>query len=243
MVVNRFGLNRNIPQNIQREVRRRCGFGCIICGCAIYQYEHFDPPFVDCRKHTIEGITLLCGSHQDKKTRGFLPLEVIINANQKPVAKTKGFWDQFHLGSKYPSILLGSNELFNCHDIIMIDGNSILRIDSPEIKDSPFRLSGRFFNYEGDEYLTIKENEWQGNPACWDVTTKGGLITVKSTQHKPEILVEISVKDLPSRIVFSKLNMQYQGYKFYIDKDGIFKLVNPNVVQSSYTTLLLISIR
>jgi len=31
---------RNIPLPIQREVRQRCGFGCVICGTLLYEYDH-----------------------------------------------------------------------------------------------------------------------------------------------------------------------------------------------------------
>ncbi len=29
-----------IPLPIQREVRQRCGFGCVICGLPLYDYDH-----------------------------------------------------------------------------------------------------------------------------------------------------------------------------------------------------------
>lgn len=32
--------SRNIPLSIQRKVRQRCGFGCVICGMPLYEYEH-----------------------------------------------------------------------------------------------------------------------------------------------------------------------------------------------------------
>lgn len=34
--------SRNIPLPIQREVRQRCGFGCVICGMPLYEYEHME---------------------------------------------------------------------------------------------------------------------------------------------------------------------------------------------------------
>ena len=35
------------------------------------------------------------------------------------------------------------------------------------------------------------------------------------------------MKEQPNRIIISRLNMNYQGYKFIIDKDGVFCLINP----------------
>jgi hypothetical protein len=67
---NRFGLSRDIPRGIKREVRRRSGFGCVICGCAIFEYEHVDPPFSEAKQHDPSGITLLCGQCHSYVTRG-----------------------------------------------------------------------------------------------------------------------------------------------------------------------------
>ena len=59
--MNRFGLGRDIPGTTKRIVRQRCGFGCVVCGAAFYQYEHVDPAFADARVHDPEKICLLCG--------------------------------------------------------------------------------------------------------------------------------------------------------------------------------------
>ena len=32
--------SRNMPLPIQREVRQRCGFGCVVCGLPLYEYDH-----------------------------------------------------------------------------------------------------------------------------------------------------------------------------------------------------------
>lgn len=29
---NKYGLTRDIPEDVKRKVRKRCGFGCVICG-------------------------------------------------------------------------------------------------------------------------------------------------------------------------------------------------------------------
>ena len=65
---NRYGLARSqLTPAIKREVRQRCGFGCIKCGNALIQYEHFDPPFEHAKEHNPNGITLLCAGCHDKK--------------------------------------------------------------------------------------------------------------------------------------------------------------------------------
>jgi len=40
---NKFGLSRTIPEAIKSQIRRDDGYGCVVCGNALYQYEHIDP--------------------------------------------------------------------------------------------------------------------------------------------------------------------------------------------------------
>jgi trigger factor len=34
--------SRAIPEPIMREVRRRCGFDCVLCGLSLYEYERME---------------------------------------------------------------------------------------------------------------------------------------------------------------------------------------------------------
>jgi hypothetical protein len=67
---NKYGLSRVIPADIAREIRKRCGFGCVNCGSALYHYEHMIPEFSEASQHIAEKITLLCGTCHDYVTRG-----------------------------------------------------------------------------------------------------------------------------------------------------------------------------
>ncbi|WNG79930.1 hypothetical protein C6A86_016810 [Mycobacterium sp. ITM-2016-00316] len=56
-----------IPDPMKREVRQRCGFGCVICGHPIYEYEHMDD-YAVVKRHGVANITLLCDGHHRLKT-------------------------------------------------------------------------------------------------------------------------------------------------------------------------------
>ena len=88
---NRHGLSQDIPDPLKRALRQACGYGCVICGCAIYQYEHIGPTFTEAREHDPERMALLCGSCHDKKTRGLLSKETAMLARNSPFAKREGF--------------------------------------------------------------------------------------------------------------------------------------------------------
>lgn len=157
---NRFGLNRNIPDAVKKAVRRRCGFGCVICGSAIITYEHFMPPFKDATQHDPNGITLLCGSHQLETTKGILSKESIAHYNSSPyclrVGNSKHIFD---LGNIRPSLILGSVDVSDCGPGIEVDGEVFLRIRPPEKHSSRWRISARFLNSEGSVICEIVDNE------------------------------------------------------------------------------------
>src|SRR4051812_43597484 len=90
-VRNRYGLSRDIPSEVKRAVRQRCGFGCVICGSAIVEYEHIDPEFVRARNHEATGIALLCPTCHSRKTRNFLSRRRVIEAAANPAARVAGF--------------------------------------------------------------------------------------------------------------------------------------------------------
>jgi len=68
-----------IPSKIKREVRQRCGYGCILCGCPIYDYEHIEEYSV-VKEHTFENLALLCPICHRKKTNKLISKEKILAA-------------------------------------------------------------------------------------------------------------------------------------------------------------------
>ena len=75
--------NRNIPRPIQREVRQRCGFGCVICGFPLYEYDHLKD-WANVKEHIANDIILLCDRHHREVTSGLLPRRKVIEANKIP---------------------------------------------------------------------------------------------------------------------------------------------------------------
>ncbi|MDR7032924.1 HNH endonuclease signature motif containing protein [Mesorhizobium sp. BE184] len=81
---------RYIPQDTQRAVRQKCRFGCIICGSPIFQYHHVQP-FESVRRHEVENLVLLCGTHHDQVTRGQITEAVIKEYSTSPHNLRAGF--------------------------------------------------------------------------------------------------------------------------------------------------------
>jgi hypothetical protein len=160
MAKNRYGLSRHIPEAVRREVRRRCGFGCVICGSALQTYEHMDPRFADAKQHIASGITILCGQHQTASSKGLLALETVIAADKDPFCKKSGAAaNLLDMGQHRPVILIGGNELTQCGPSISVNGKIMIAVRPPERHSKLWRLSAEFNDPSGKTLCRIEDNE------------------------------------------------------------------------------------
>lgn len=136
--INRFGLSRNIPSGVRREVRKRCCFGCVVCGSAIYNYEHFSPEFEDAHTHDPQRIALLCPTDHLKKHRGLISEEDYARHIQSPAALAKGFsFTGWSAESFAPQILIGSFTFTGGTSILRIGDELLLGFKPPEEQGAP----------------------------------------------------------------------------------------------------------
>jgi hypothetical protein len=196
---NRFGLTRSsLGRKIKTEVRRRCAFGCVVCGNAITTYEHFDPPFAEAKSHDPDGITLLCGHHQLASMKGILSKETIAAANKYPMCKQNGFAnDLFDLGSTFPILIAGTTQFIDCGSAFKICGDPYIWVTRAEKHSRLFRLSAKFTDRAGRILCEIKENELRVNVATYDfeqiarrytITDAGGEIVLALELEPPRAL-------------------------------------------------------
>jgi hypothetical protein len=207
--INKHGLSRTIPKDIKRTIRQRDGFGCVVCGLAIVQYEHVDPEFKDATAHNPDCITLLCGACHDKVTRGIWSKGKIKEHMKAPKCKQAGFtYEAFDIGNKFPIIKLGELTFEKTSVLIEAMNEKILTIDIPEVESGPYRLSGIFCDKSGNKILEIKDNEWFGEVANWDIETIGKSLFIKDSDEN--IILHIIVNP-PNNLIIQELNMNYNG--------------------------------
>ena len=196
-----------IPDGTKREVRQRCGFGCVICGRPIYQYDHMIDYSI-CREHKAANLTLLCPNHHDEKTHGLLSLEVVQAANENPFNRQSGHSAPFHLHyeGQNPVMVLGdvSIEVERVErgvDAIMIDGVPLVGFRFDE--DQCF-LQMKLFDKDDREVLTVVDNELTylvDTLDTWDFEFVSRKLTVRSAPR--EILVRVEFKP-PNAVVISR---------------------------------------
>jgi len=180
-----------------------------MCGCAIYQYEHLDPPFAEATEHQASGITLLCGGCHDRATRRLLSLDSIKRAMQAPRCLADGFsFGPFDLGIEHPEVLAGAFLALRTRIILRAFGDPILAVDPPEEPAGPFQLSATLCDDQGTVVLRIDRNEWQAPVDNWDVEVIGQRITVRRAEG--DITLRLR-SEPPHRLVIERLHMYYHG--------------------------------
>lgn len=79
---------RYIPSEIKLQVRKECGFGCVICGLPIFEYDHIEE-FSVVKEHTVENLALLCSNHHTEKTTKKLSKDLVKYKRLNPFNRDK----------------------------------------------------------------------------------------------------------------------------------------------------------
>ncbi|MBK5407415.1 HNH endonuclease [Pseudomonas sp. TH34] len=230
--INKHGLQRKIPAGVRREVRKRCGFGCVICGAGIVQYEHVDPEFCDALIHNANNIALLCPSCHGKVTTKFWSKQKVINAMKSPACLQAGFVkDVFDFCQGHPLIEFGGTTFEMCTVPLTIFDRAILRVDPPEEVGAPFRLSAWLTDENGEVTLRVQDNEWEAYTDNWDVEISGGSIVIRSA---PGVIVLRVTVLPPDKLVIDRLKMRF-GPVGVVVTDNEFALYLNDIPMHSFS--------
>ncbi|WP_125719313.1 hypothetical protein [Pseudoalteromonas rubra] len=222
---NRHGLSRTISESVKRKIRQRCGFGCVKCGCAVYQYEHVDPEFSDAKIHDPERIVLLCGGCHDLVTRGLLSKESIKQHSMNPKCFQTGFsFGPFDIGACDPEVTLGTYKCKKVKTLISVYGEPVLSVDPPEFKHGPFIINAYMSDREGNELLRIERNEWKSRSENWDVEVVGNRITIRKKLGDIALVIR---SEPPNKLIFERVNMLFKGVKISCKDSEHITVVTP----------------
>jgi hypothetical protein len=216
---NRFGLTRDIPEEVKRLVRQRCGFGCVICAGAIVEYEHIEPEFARASTHDPDGIALLCPTCHAKRTRNFLSRRRVVDAMHDPAAKKAGYaFSELEATQQHPYVVFAGMTLRNCRTPVEIRGLPVFQVEPAESAGGPYRISASFFDSAGVPSLFIRQNEWQVLAHSWDVEAKGGVVTVRMAPADISLRLRL---DPGKGVVVERLAMFCGGYRLDGNADDL----------------------
>ena len=158
---NKYGLKRDIPEPIRREVRRRCGFGCVVCRSIPYDYDHFRVPFADAKEHVAEDIILVCPNHHRKKTHGHYNIDAIqsrIDALSRGSGRPSSYLQELlspHFRINWPGITLSHNA-----DAIRLNGKVIFQIKREDDPFEPVKVSFTFRSIANQKIIEVVDNRY-----------------------------------------------------------------------------------
>lgn len=228
----------SIPLPMQREVRQRCGFGCVICGLPLYAYEHM-LGWTEVQEHVAEDITLLCDRHHREKTGGLLPTEEVERANADPynlrVGSSKPY--DLHYSGAGCEAVIGGNR-FTTEDRgygtimvpISVDGIPVLGF---LLGDGHLLLNLVLFDEFNRLVLRICNNELVHKPDVWDIELVGRRLVVREGSR--QILVDLSF-EVPNRIVVNRARFLCNGVEVLVRPDHVLVTNNMTLVSGCTAT-------
>ena len=210
---------RNIPLPVQREVRKRCGFGCVICGNPIYDYDHMKE-WANVKEHVAEDITLLCADHHREVTGKRLPRELVWQSNKNPFNLQQGHSspkELFFFGNQC-EVILGSDVFKQTFTqeieqmiALMIDGIPII---SFIYENEHLLLNLILFDQFNEVILLIEYNQLVYSTKSWDITFKGNKLVFRE-EHK-KVFLEI-IFETPNRVRIEKGRILCNGVQIQIE--------------------------
>ncbi len=214
--VNSCGLRRDIPAATKREIRQRCGFGCVVCGNPIVTYHHFDPPFHDAREHAPEGITILCGCHHIEATSGMLAADTVRYHNDKPYCHLGGY-TRHYLKANAPVMFQMGPRGFHTQVALMYEEEELIVCRPPEVDGGPWLFSAKILDENGMELLTVQDNEWLIGIDRYDIRARGKSIEVRA--GKGDVIMRMDI-EMDKRVHIRKLQMECLGVTLSCDEQS-----------------------
>lgn len=230
MTRNSQGLGRAIPAKTKREVRQRCGFGCVVCGNAFVEYHHTTTRYAAAASHDPSQITLLCGTCHSYVTRGQWSDEKIEEANAKPFCIThRGSHASLDIGATPPTVLLGGNRYTECIMPIRIHDYPIILLRPPEDEGGPARISALFTDSSGTPQLIISNNEVTMRASNWDATATGKQFKIWESARAPSLTLTVE----PRRSVsVDRIESTFLGWRISANDDEL-RISDPSGVPMS----------
>ncbi len=215
--------SRNIPLPIQRELRQRCGFGCVICGLPLYHYHHIKD-WANVHEHIAADIILLCDKHHGETTLGLLPKEEVIEANKSPFNLQTGRSRPLlmHYEGNSCEIHMGSNSFTT-----RTEGRSVesfpLMVDGIPLIGFRFEADHLFLNFIlFDQFnhlvLRIIDNHLFYSISPWDIQFVGKTITIREKSRK--FLIRLTFQP-PNKVTIDKGRFLCNGVEILVYSDHI----------------------
>ncbi len=209
----------NIPNAVKRIVRQRCGYGCVICGFPIVEYDHMAGGWSTTRRHVAEEITLLCPNHHSEKTRGFLSAKSVELADSRPANLQTAFTPGYAMayGDSAITVQIGTTEFTLRRGMrrfvgVVVDG---IPVFSTRVESGRHLVSVVVLDLANRVQLLLDDNELRFKTSNWDAEFIGSTLTIRHGPRDVALRVRFSV---PDRVIFDRGRLLCNGVE--IDTEG-----------------------
>ena len=209
-----------ISKPMEREIRRRCGFGCVMCGNPLYEYHHMKDWSMT-HEHVTDDITLLCNMHHTEATNNLVTKEMVEQANRMPHNLKKGVSTPYylHFSGNDGTIIVGSlsfktnliaNHFFSA---VLVDMISLIGF---QMENGFLLIQLALIDEHNVPVLTIRNNELVYKMDNWDVQfVKNSLIVRRGLG---DIMLDIVFR-VPDTINIRRGELHANGIRINIYPD------------------------
>jgi len=221
-----------IPNEIKRETRKRCAFGCIICGLPVFDYDHI-VPYSKTREHSANNITLLCQNHHRDKTNGRISMEFIIQKNKNPFnsSRSKTAGHRLHIGGARLKAIIGSDryvqdmdQIGSRFDAITLEGIPLIYF---EFEEGSILIGATLYDKDRNVSLIIEKGEIQASTGSWDFESSGTSFIIRSAPRNIDVVVDIQ----EDTISITRCYLYSRNLAIKIDESDMI-VVGPNFEMS-----------
>ena len=226
-----------IPRDLETQVRQRCGFGCVICGCPIYDYDHI-VDYAEVKEHTFDNLVLLCPTCHRKKKKGLLTRNKIREALAASGSRERTATERIE--QTHYTLYIGNNvvKMFagTVFDIEGLGSFSVSNVHQPQI-------DGVLYDENGIEAITIKENVYSLSSDVWDIEYVGKILTFRNGPRK--VFAKLAF-DAERQLIALKADFYIRPkIRVRITDDGIFvnaiRLAAANIIRGGTTGIVITS--
>ena len=227
---------RAIPEAIKRTVRKRCAFGCIICGLPIWDYHHIEQ-FAHVKEHEVENLVLLCPNHHGdlhgkRLSSSAIRKHASCPYNHRSHHTTSREWI---LVGQSCTIIIGGNT-YECNFDNNRDRFCLLNVRGNEIftvtyEDDHLLITAAFYDEKGMNVLAIERGEMVVSTSVWDFNVEGPEITIRNALR--DITLQFSFVD--NVITVAQGRIIYPPYTLDIRKDyySVKSSIHPGWIRQS----------
>lgn len=207
-----------IPAEVKREVRQKCGFCCVVCGAPIFEYHHLDD-WSDTEDHSPSNLILLCPNHHKDATSGLLTKDQIL----KHLDSSNGNWTgsrSLVFSGEQCEIKLGDSDWCSLGSprefhAIVIDNQSLLGFD---FEQGNLLLKMLLLDEMNQPLLHCVNGEISFTKDYWDINWVSNRLVLRDRLRHIRLDVEF---EPPARVIVHSGTFLLNGVAVRIGNFGL----------------------